>query len=375
MTTLFMHNTITNYRLPLFQLLATDSSISFVFTDMLEAKSVYGFEIDSDVLPAERITILDTESLCNAKKQLRHLLSISHYDNILIPAPDNFRALQLASCVISNCAPKTKILLFWEKWIAPIKSQPIKKRIKNQLQIVMCKHLLSKVDLFIASGSKTKNFFEKSLHIPTSKIRVIFDASQVNKMLKATEASSIRKRYGIMKNEILFLYFGRLIERKGILKLIKALSKLSKYKFKLLVCGDGPVLKEAQELSEKLLSGRVIFTGAISPIERVSYFSEADLFVLPSYFQGGIVEAWGLSVNEALECGTPVLATTAVGAAFDLIIDGTNGYIAQENSVEKLRQKLEHFLTVGIPDSMNLCGSNWHTYERMADEFKTVFNE
>ena len=48
--------------------------------------------------------------------------------------------------------------------------------------------------------------------------------------------------------------------------------------------------------------------------ELAEYYCLADVFVLPSKF-----EQWGLVVNEALACYTPVIASDKVGAVDDLI--------------------------------------------------------
>ena len=46
------------------------------------------------------------------------------------------------------------------------------------------------------------------------------------------------------------------------------------------------------------------------------------MLVLPSH-----EEVWGLTINEAMASGLPVITTYATGAAPDLIISGKNGYI------------------------------------------------
>ncbi len=49
----------------------------------------------------------------------------------------------------------------------------------------------------------------------------------------------------------------------------------------------------------------------------------ADVFVLPSKGPG---ETWGLSVNEAMASGKPVLVSDKCGCAFDLVEEGKTGY-------------------------------------------------
>ena len=69
-------------------------------------------------------------------------------------------------------------------------------------------------------------------------------------------------------------------------------------------------------------------------------YKAADILVLPS-----ISETWGLAVNEAMAAGTPVIVTSKVGCAYDLVKDGQTGFYFDLNSPEanrRLFEKLEN---------------------------------
>lgn len=68
---------------------------------------------------------------------------------------------------------------------------------------------------------------------------------------------------------------------------------------------------------------------------RYDYFSQCDVFVLPTYYFKGSVEGWGLTINEAMQCGKICIATEAVGAAYDLITE-KNGYIVSPASADSI---------------------------------------
>jgi glycosyltransferase involved in cell wall biosynthesis len=60
----------------------------------------------------------------------------------------------------------------------------------------------------------------------------------------------------------------------------------------------------------------------------------ADVFVLPSRS-----ETWGLSINEALACGTPVIVSDKCGASIDLVKEDENGLVFKsEDGQDLLRQ-------------------------------------
>jgi len=121
---------------------------------------------------------------------------------------------------------------------------------------------------------------------------------------------------GIDEKAFLIIYSGRLIKHKGIQDLIQACKIVKQRnpqkKIELVIAGHGvyePFLREkAAETSEVHFIGNVEY----KDIHKVYY--SADLLVLPSYN-----DPWGLVINEALACGTPVIASSACGAVKDLL--------------------------------------------------------
>jgi glycosyltransferase involved in cell wall biosynthesis len=57
-------------------------------------------------------------------------------------------------------------------------------------------------------------------------------------------------------------------------------------------------------------------------------------------------EPWGLVVNEVMNQGVPVVATTAVGAAAGgLVQHGVNGFVVPERDSRALAQEIEQVLS------------------------------
>ena len=89
----------------------------------------------------------------------------------------------------------------------------------------------------------------------------------------------------------------------------------------LLMAGSGPLFDSVKETAETLgCSTAIYFTGFVSQNELPGLLQCGDLFVLASEN-----EPWGLVVNEAMASGMPVLSTSSIGSAYDLIEDGVNG--------------------------------------------------
>jgi glycosyltransferase involved in cell wall biosynthesis len=91
-----------------------------------------------------------------------------------------------------------------------------------------------------------------------------------------------------------------------------------------------------------------------------------NAFVLPSQGPG---ETWGLSVNEAMACGLPVLVSNRCGCAFDLVKD--NGFIFESNNLNALLEQMQKLFAernhwAGNGNKSNQSISQFH-YSKIAD--------
>lgn len=115
----------------------------------------------------------------------------------------------------------------------------------------------------------------------------------------------VRKRHGIDGDMVLFI--GRHAEQKGLEHLIYGFNKLlDEHEATLVIGGKGHLSEALQTFVEILgIEENVVFTGFIPREELGDYYAAADVFVSPS-----INEPFGLTITEALESGTPVVATS-----------------------------------------------------------------
>ncbi|MGB9561779.1 MAG: glycosyltransferase family 4 protein, partial [bacterium] len=147
------------------------------------------------------------------------------------------------------------------------------------------------------------------------------------------------------RKEILFV--GRLVERKGIEYLIKAVAMIGdKLDIQLKIIGDGPELSDLQILTKDLsVESRVVFCGRIPDDERNRAYKECDLFVLPAcYDRHGDTEGLGTVLLEALSAGKPVIGTN-VGGIPDIIKDNQTGLLVPEKNPEALANAIEKILS------------------------------
>lgn len=121
-----------------------------------------------------------------------------------------------------------------------------------------------------------------------------------------------------------FLYCGQLIRRKGVDLLVRAFVRVAaEYPHTTLtLVGAGPLREELARTIPGWLGQRVHFAGFREVEHLPDFFAGADVFVLPSRHDG-----WGLVVNQAIGAGRAVIASSAVGAAEDLVRNGENGLV------------------------------------------------
>lgn len=149
---------------------------------------------------------------------------------------------------------------------------------------------------------------------------------------EATEAA--RGVYGLQAGRRYLIYSGRLISLKRVDLLLEAFIRIAPLRsgWDLIIAGAGDQLKPLQALLPAQFENRVIWTGFINePDTLAALYSIAHALVLPSDY-----EPWGVVVTEAA-VRMPVIASSVVGAAADVIADGVNGRIFRAGDVDALQ--------------------------------------
>ncbi len=142
--------------------------------------------------------------------------------------------------------------------------------------------------------------------------------------------------------QVVLTFVGQLIPRKGLDLLLRALATVRSSDWALRIIGEGSERYALEKLASDLnLLRKTTFTGALDNGAVRNELANADLFVLPSRWDG-----WGAVVNEALMSGTPVICSSYCGAA-DLISNGMNGEIFEYGSSGSLIAALERGIAKG----------------------------
>ena len=104
------------------------------------------------------------------------------------------------------------------------------------------------------------------------------------------------------------VYFGKLIENKGVQLLLEALESLGA---RALIVGFGDYRADLEALASVPRPGRTLFTGPLEHRHLVHLLPLADVAVVPSIFP----EAFGMVAAEAAACGCPPLVARHSGLA------------------------------------------------------------
>ncbi|MDD5043298.1 MAG: glycosyltransferase family 4 protein [Patescibacteria group bacterium] len=199
--------------------------------------------------------------------------------------------------------------------------------------------ILQNAELVVANSSFTANEVNK-LGVQKEKIKIINPCLDLSQYQKPTseDIEKLKNAYGL-KNKKILLTIGRLVERKGIDMVIKALPEvlLKIPDLIYVIVGDGADEERLGGLVEKNnLEDKVIFIGGIKPKDLGLYHSLADVFIMPSrQLANGDVEGFGIVYLEANLFGKPVIAGRSGGVP-DAVKNGVNGLLVNPENVEEI---------------------------------------
>ena len=142
---------------------------------------------------------------------------------------------------------------------------------------------------------------------------------------------------------VTLLAVGSVIPRKGYDVLVAALAKIASLPWRLMIVGDRDrdfqtAVKLDVEVARHQFTARIKFVGAVAPERLFEFYEAADVFVLPSRFEG-----YGMAYAEAIAHGVPVIGTTA-GAVPETVPAGA-GVLVPPDDVPALAAALRRLIT------------------------------
>ncbi len=146
-----------------------------------------------------------------------------------------------------------------------------------------------------------------------------------------------------------FLTVSRLVKRKNIQSIIRALHRLKKegLDFHYYIAGDGEEKRDIISLVKNLsMENEVEILGRVSEDQKKSLYKRSNYFLLPSIYDAadGSIEGYGIVFIEANSYGLPVLSGNT-GGMTEAVIDEVSG-LHCDGSVDDIFEKITKMLNI-----------------------------
>ncbi len=355
---LFLQPAYAHYREKLFDLLSERQTIHYLF------------ESSQNPYPGDEKTKQINSTFIDNKfrsKLIGLVYYLFKYDFDIIVSSISHSSRTIISFIYAIMFKK-KFVLWILEWKKPVYRGHAIKKMVTYFKYWIAKKIITKSHALIV-GSSAARMFAINLG---KKSEDIFTALQCSEDLYNKHNSVYDGKH--IKDKYTFLYLSRIISWKGLDILIKAFYVLRQKRDDvfLLIAGDGPFKEYCFNLAKSLAIADIEFIGSITPDRTNEIYKKADIFVLPSYELDSYYEAWGLVVNEAMSMKLPVITTKAVGASFDMINNGYNGFVVRENSVGELYHAMNNILKydlIQMGNNSRKIFEEKNDYTKMANGF------
>ena len=205
--------------------------------------------------------------------------------------------------------------------------------------------LMQQADCVIAECKQDRDDMLQLYQADPQRIDIVTCGFDPDEMWPVTV--SARQYLGLDPTEFIVLQLGRMVPRKGVDNVIRAVALLQQrhgIAARLLIVGGNgalpdpvvtPELGRLQALAKQLdIAPAVTFIGQRPRAALRYYYSAADVFVTTPWY-----EPFGITPIEAMACGTPVIGS-AVGGIKSTVIDCETGYLVPPDDPPTLADRL-----------------------------------
>ncbi len=216
--------------------------------------------------------------------------------------------------------------------------------LRTAVKSVLLRSLFRSFDAFGYIGTLNREYFEHygvpadKLHLTPYTVDNDFFATKVREA--KPRRAEIRAMLGITDSAPIILWTAKLTEVKQPELMLRAFAKVRRGRpCHMLFVGDGALRPRIEALVASENIPDVKITGFVNQSRIPEMYAVGDIFAMPS-----LREPWGLSVNEAMSAGLPVVVSDRVGSSLDLVEQGRNGFIVPFDSVDPLATRLDQLV-------------------------------
>ena len=197
--------------------------------------------------------------------------------------------------------------------------------------------------------SSVGNLIMPTYGIKDDLVFVTYNTNDTEALLR--EKEKLEKEPGILpENNRRIIHVGRLVKWKRVDLLIDAFSIVLKSfpNAELVVVGDGPEENHLKQQAKAIgIEKSIMFTGGLHDAAKLgAYLLSSSVYVLAGM--------GGLSINDAMTFGLPIICSVGDGTEKDLVEDNRNGFYFIENNASDLSEKL--ILLLKEPETASIMG-------------------
>ena len=251
---------------------------------------------------------------------------LRHRPDVVISAQLGFRTLQAA--IYRKLFPKTRLVVW-----TPL-SEHSEKGL-SAFRTVQRKALLQLVDAALVNGTSGRRYL-LSLGVPHEKIFPLPYCADIQAHLRVPlkRGTSAARR---------LLYVGQLVERKGLLPFLNALTEWLRHhpvvEVEFWIAGEGPLRPEL-EAFPACSQLRLRFLKSVAYEKLPDVYALGGIMVFPT-----LADEWGVVVNESMAAGLPVLGSRYSQAVEELVTDGVTGWIFRPDQGAEMYAAIDRALT------------------------------
>lgn len=215
---------------------------------------------------------------------------------------------------------------------------------KNSFYQFLIPRCLKRLDKIICVSNEIKRrCIERG--IPKEKTVVVPNGIS-DEFYISEDKKSLSKKLNLffkIKDKIIFLSVGRLVEKKGIHWFVekvvpKILEKMNNFVY--LIVGDGRLRKKIEKIITKYnLKDFVVMLGRVDDEKLKLLYNVSDIFIMPNIRVEGDVEGFGIVALEASSCELPVVASNLEGIKA-AVKNAKNGFLVKPNNVTDFVSKI-----------------------------------
>jgi D-inositol-3-phosphate glycosyltransferase len=211
------------------------------------------------------------------------------------------------------------------------------------------KQIVQEADCIIAECPQDKEDLLRFYEAPQERICIIPCGFSPHEFYPLDRLLA-RMVLNIDHNDPILLQLGRMVPRKGVDTVLRALGRARQKgcSARLLVVGgeteelnpgDNPEITRLQQIVEQeKITDAVTFVGRKNRDVLKYYYAAADIFITTPWY-----EPFGITPLEAMACGTPVIGS-AVGGIKYSVEDGETGFLVPPNDPDALAAKITALL-------------------------------